>query len=176
MDTSLHTATHDLLEDPLTSLQLRNLILQLFPLATSSEGLRSNGFDILIGHGVDDDGGKDCLESFEDVAFDDLGGDVGYEDFQDDLRANVLIGERGGETSHWWKGTYFVDCEQAVEDLAAAKVFHVDFMLVGEQLEGRLGIELWDRMIRILRAVCTWHIFGGHCALNASRNLSLCSF
>ena len=81
MDTSLHTTTHNLLEDLLTSLQLRNLILQLLPLATSSEGLSSNGFDILVRHGVDDDGGKNCLESFNDVAFDDLRGDVCYKDF-----------------------------------------------------------------------------------------------
>ena len=63
-------------EDLLSTLQLLDAIIQEASLTLWGCRLGSDGFDFCVGETVDHDWREDLLEATDDVAFDDLGGDV----------------------------------------------------------------------------------------------------
>ena len=60
----------------MSSLQLRNSIDQEFSLAFGRHGLGGDGFGFSILETVDSDGRENLFEIADDVALDDLSGDV----------------------------------------------------------------------------------------------------
>jgi len=59
--------------------QLLDPLLQELSLSLRTQRLRGNSLDFDIRHRVHDDGREDILEAADDMAFNDLSGDVGDE-------------------------------------------------------------------------------------------------
>jgi hypothetical protein len=63
----------------MTVLQLINPLLEELSLPLRARRLSSNSLNLHIRHGIDDNRREDILEAADNMAFDDLSGDVGYE-------------------------------------------------------------------------------------------------
>jgi hypothetical protein len=83
---SRHRASHHTLEYVMSSLQLRNPIDQEFSLAFGGYGLGSNGFGFCVIKAVGSDWREYLLEIADDVALNDLSGDVRNPQLLLDLR------------------------------------------------------------------------------------------
>jgi hypothetical protein len=76
---SLPTTPHNRPKDLMPILQLINPLLKELPLPLRARRLSSNSLNLHIRHGINDNRREDILEAANNVAFNDLSGDVGYE-------------------------------------------------------------------------------------------------
>jgi hypothetical protein len=119
--------------------QLLDSLLQKLSLSLRAQGFRSNSLDLNIRHSVHDHRREDILQATNDVAFDDLGSDVGDEGLLRHLDiGNVLVRERGGER----RGrTNLVDGKQAVECFFTAEVLHILVIAFSQRVNKLLHVE-----------------------------------
>jgi hypothetical protein len=85
-------SSHDTPENLLSRLQLRDLILQTLSLVDRSHRLRRNRLSLRIGQTTDHHGRENLLQAADDVAFDNLGGDVRDECLLRNLRKELRYG------------------------------------------------------------------------------------
>lgn len=65
--------------------QLFNPVFQKLSLPLRTQGFSSNSLNFNIRHRIDDNRREDILQAADDVAFDDLGSDIGDESLLRDL-------------------------------------------------------------------------------------------
>ena len=97
---SMSSSSHHASENMLSILQLRDAILQKFPVLPRIVWLRRNSFHLRIRQTVDDDWVEDILEASNDMSLDDLCGYIGDENllhYLDDRKR---------------KSVRYVDCRQ----------------------------------------------------------------
>lgn len=94
-DISHHSAPQHPTKDVLSVLELLDAIPQELPLALCGTRFRRNGLYLRVGEAVDDDGRKDLLEAADEVALNDLRGDICNEGFLLDLQY-MLVSSRNG--------------------------------------------------------------------------------